>query len=67
MKALAWYIDPNSIENKNVLKQSYPTGIKNGEILIVDTRVWYQEVRIVVQYLYVATVGVAIVGVPPFL
>ena len=38
MKTLAWYIDPNGIENKYTVKYPYPTGIKKCEILIIDTR-----------------------------
>lgn len=28
MKALAWYVDINDIEIKNILKYSYPNNIK---------------------------------------
>ena len=38
MKVLAWYIDRNGIENKNTVKDPYPTGIKKCEILILDTQ-----------------------------
>ena len=39
MKALAWYIDPNGIENKITNKYPYPIGIKEkSEILILVTR-----------------------------
>ena len=29
--------DPKGIENKNIVKYSYPSGIKNCEIHIIDT------------------------------
>jgi hypothetical protein len=37
MKVLAWYIDPNGIENKNTVNYPYPTGIKKCEFNILDT------------------------------
>ena len=37
MKALAWCIDPNGFENKNTIKYSYPTDIKNFEIVVTVT------------------------------
>jgi hypothetical protein len=36
MKVLAWYIDPDGIENKNTITYPYPTGIKTCEILDID-------------------------------
>ena len=38
LKILAWYIDPNGIENKNILTYPYPTGMNNDVILIIDPR-----------------------------
>ncbi len=32
MKVLAWYIDPNGIENTITIKYPYPTGIKKCEM-----------------------------------
>ena len=42
VKVLAWYKDPNGIQNKTAVKYSYPTNIKKGEILSIGTR-WYQK------------------------
>jgi hypothetical protein len=28
VKVLAWYIDPNGIENQNIVEYPYPTGIQ---------------------------------------
>ena len=36
MKVLAWYIDPNGIENKITITYPYLTGIKKCEILNID-------------------------------
>lgn len=38
MKVLAWYRNPSGIENKNIIKYTYPIGIKLCEVLIIDTR-----------------------------
>jgi hypothetical protein len=38
MKVLAWFIDPNGIENKSNFKHPYPIGIKECQILNIDTR-----------------------------
>ena len=38
MKVLTWYIDPNDIENKNIVKFPYPIAIKKCDILIIDTQ-----------------------------
>ena len=38
MKIFAQYIDPNGIENKNVLKYMCPNDFKNGEIFIIDVQ-----------------------------
>lgn len=32
------YVGPNDIKNENPVKYLCMTGIKNGEILVVDTR-----------------------------
>ena len=37
MKIFAWYIDPNGIHNKNIVKHPYPTSIKICENLITGT------------------------------
>ena len=47
-KVLEWYIDPNGIENKSILKYPYPTEIKKYEILIIGLLNnininWYQS------------------------
>ena len=38
MNVLARYIDMNSIENKDTVKNPYPTSIKIVKTLIVDTQ-----------------------------
>ena len=43
LKVLAWYIDPNGIGNTKSVKYPYPTGIKNGGILILYIREWYPK------------------------
>ena len=45
MKVLAWYISPNSIKNKNIVKYSYLIGLKECELLIVDT--WMVSKKVV--------------------
>ena len=40
MNVLAWYLEPNGIENKIRQVYSYPTGIKNSEILIIE---WHKR------------------------
>ena len=37
MKALAWFIGLNDMENKNMLEYPCPNGLKNCEILIINT------------------------------
>lgn len=37
MKFLAWYLDLDVIGNITTVKYPYPMGIKEGEILIIDT------------------------------
>jgi hypothetical protein len=37
------YIDLNGIENRSIIKHPYPTGVKKGEILIVEIRVVSKE------------------------
>ena len=37
MQMLALYVDPNAIENKNILKYPCPTETNTCEILIIDT------------------------------
>ena len=43
MKVLAWYIDPNGIENTNTIKYPYSTSIIKCEILIPDTQMVYKD------------------------
>jgi hypothetical protein len=38
MKVLAWYIDPNSVENKSTVKYPYRASIQKCEILSIDTQ-----------------------------
>ena len=38
MKVLARFIDPNDIQNTNIIKYPYPIDIKTCENLIIDTR-----------------------------
>ena len=43
IKVLWWYINPNDIENKNILKYSNPTGINECNILIIITQIGPQK------------------------
>ena len=38
VKVLAWYIDRNGIENKNIVKYPYTISIKKHDIFIIDTQ-----------------------------
>jgi hypothetical protein len=38
MKVLAWFVDPNDIQNTNIVNYPYPIDIKKCENLIIATR-----------------------------
>lgn len=38
MKVLVWFVDPNDIQNTNIVNYPYPIDIKKCENLIIATR-----------------------------